>query len=192
MSTPLRARGTAQGAWLVGLRVYILRQRGTRLVWKTIGGLTLEQSETCLDVDVGGVQVSSPCICVKRIACLVVARFVQRSQVIPNLRNVRVEADGAGVSVECIAVLVDLVVEHTNGAPESRVATVAVHCLLVRLISLGVFLLRHVTSAQQVPALRIVLICEMLDPCNGMKMKQAMTYQRQQTFRGTQWPVLGC
>lgn len=140
-----------------------MRQRGTSLVRKTVGGLALEQSQTRLDVNIGGVQVGGPCVCVKRITRLVVARFVQGTQVIPNLRNVRVEADGAGVRIECIAVLVDLVVEHTNGAPESRVATITVHRLLVRLISLGIFLLGHVASAQEVPALRVILICKLLD-----------------------------
>lgn len=128
------------------------------MVGKTIGRLTLKQCQARLDVDVGGIKVSGPSVCVERIACLVVAGLVQRTKVVPDLGDVRVEANGARVRVKRVAVLVDLVVKNTNRAPECRIATVTVHCLLIGFVGLGVLLLRHVAAAEKVPALGIVLV----------------------------------
>lgn len=111
------------------------------MVRQTVCGLSLEQGKTRLDVNIGGIKISGPSVCVERIACLVVAGLVQRAEIIPNLGNVRVEANSARVRVKRVAVLVDLVVEDTNRAPECRVATVTVNCLLVGLVGLGVLLL---------------------------------------------------
>jgi hypothetical protein len=55
--------------------------------------------------------------------------------------------------------LVDLVVEHTNRTPESRILSVTVNGLLVRFIGFGVLLLGHITSSKEVPALRILVVC---------------------------------
>jgi hypothetical protein len=147
-----------KGARLVGLRVNILRQRCTSLVRKAVGGLALEQRQAGLDVDICRIKVRGTGIGVKRIACLVVAGLVQRAKVIPDLRDVRVEADGTRVCVKRIAVLVDLVVQNTNRAPECWIATVAVHSLLVGFVGLRVLLLRHVASTKKVPALSVVLV----------------------------------
>lgn len=68
----------------------------------------------------------------------------QSTQVVPDFRNVRVQSNSSRVSVESITVLVDLVVEHTNRAPEGGVLSVTVDGLLVCLICLGVLLLGHV------------------------------------------------
>lgn len=84
----------------------------------------------------------------------------QSSEVVPNLRDIGVQADSARVSIERIPVLVDLVVKNTNGAPERRVPAITVDGLLVSLVRLRVLLLRHVTATQQVPTLRITLICK--------------------------------
>jgi hypothetical protein len=65
----------------------------------------------------------------------------QGTEVVPHLRNVRVQANSSGVRVKSIAVLVDLVVQHTNTAPERRVAAVTIHGLLISFIGFGVFLL---------------------------------------------------
>ena len=145
-------------AWLVCLRVHILGQRRTSLIGKAVSRLALEQCQACLDVHVCGVEVGGTSVCVERITCLVVARLVQRTKVIPDLRNVRVEADGTRVRVKRVAVLVDLVVKNTNRTPECWVATVTVYSLLVGFVGLGVFLLRHVASAKKVPALGVVLV----------------------------------
>lgn len=82
----------------------------------------------------------------------------QSSEIVPNLRDVRVQADGTRVGVQSIPILIDLIVENTDGAPEGGIATVAVYGLLVGLICLGVFLLRHVATTQKVPTLRIVVV----------------------------------
>lgn len=126
-------------------------------------------------MDVARVQVSCTLIGIKRISCLVVARLIlgwfshesqqtgqksyQGSKIIPNLRDIGVQADGARIGVKRIPVLVDLVVQDADRAPEGRVAAVAVDRLLVGFVCLGVFLLRHVASAEQVPTLRISLVC---------------------------------
>lgn len=118
----------------------------------------LEELQTSLDVNVRGVEVGSALVRVKRVGCLVVARLVQGSKIVPNLRDVGVEPDGARICVQCVTVLVDLVVQHTNAAPECRVAPVTVDRLLVSLVRLGVLLLRHIASTEEVPALCIGLI----------------------------------
>jgi hypothetical protein len=158
LSTPWLTWRSTKCTWLVSLRVHILGKRCAGLVRKTVGGLSLEQSKTRLDVDVGRIKISGPSVCVERITRLVVAGLVQRAEIIPNLRNVGVEANGARVCVKRVAVLVDLVVEDTNRAPERRVATVTVNCLLVGLVGLGVFLLRHVAPTKKVPTLGVILV----------------------------------
>lgn len=82
----------------------------------------------------------------------------QCTQIVPDFGNVWIHADGPGVCIEGITILINLVIKDADRAPKRRVAPVAVNCLLVGLIGLGVFLLRHVTSTKQIPALRIVII----------------------------------
>lgn len=69
------------------------------------------------------------------------ARTYQRTQVVPDFRDVRIESYGARVRIKCVAVLIDLVIENSNGTPERRVPTITVHRLLVSLVCFGVFLL---------------------------------------------------
>lgn len=85
----------------------------------------------------------------------------ESAKVIPNLRDVRIQANSSRVSVQCIPVLVDLVIEHTNRAPEGWVLSIAIDSLLVCLIRFGILLLRHVASAKQVPTLSILVVCIM-------------------------------
>jgi hypothetical protein len=120
--------------------------------------LALEQLQASLDVDIGRVKICGASVGVKRIGDLIVARFVQCAQIVPNLGDVGVQTDGTGVGIEGVTVLVDLVVEDTDRAPEGRVATVAIDCLLVGLVCLGVFLHRHVAATKKVPTLCIVVI----------------------------------
>jgi hypothetical protein len=144
----------------------ILRLRSGSIVWLLTGSagrqLSLQELETSLDVNVARVKVRGTTISIQRIGDLVVARFIQSTQVIPDLRNVGVQADSARVRVKSIAVLVDLVVEHTNRAPEGRVAAVAVDSLLVSFVCLGVFRERHVAATEKVPALGISIICNLI------------------------------
>jgi hypothetical protein len=95
--------------------------------------------QTSLDVNIARIKVCGASVCIESIGDLVVARFIQGTQVVPNFRNVRIQADRTRVGIERIAVLVDLVVENTNRAPEGRVATVAVDGLLISFVCLGVF-----------------------------------------------------
>lgn len=74
--TPLWARWSAQGAWLVSLRVYILGQWRTGLVGKSVCRLTLEQCQAGFNVDVRRVEFSGARVGIKRITCLVVARLI--------------------------------------------------------------------------------------------------------------------
>jgi hypothetical protein len=95
---------------------------------------------------VGGIQLGGALVGIESVVGLVVARLVQRAKVIPHLGDVGIEADGPGVSVQSIPVLVDLVVENTDGAPKGRVSAIAVDRLLVRFVCFRVFLLRHVAA----------------------------------------------
>lgn len=74
------------------------------------------------------------------------ARSYQSAQVVPDLGNVWIEANGARVRVECIAVLVDLVIENSDRAPEGWVSPITIDSLLVRFVCFGILLLRHVAS----------------------------------------------
>ena len=158
LSTPWLTWRSTKCTWLVSLRVHVLGKRCAGLVRKTVCGLSLKQSQTRLDVDVRGIKIGGPSVCVERITSLIVAGLIQRAKIIPDLRNVRVEANGARVRVKRVAVLVDLVVEDTNRAPECRIATITVNGLLVRLVGLGVLLLRHVAATKKVPTLGVILV----------------------------------
>lgn len=94
----------------------------------------------------------------------------QSAQVIPDLRNVRIEADGTGVGVERIAVLIDLIIQDTNRAPKSRVLSITVHGLLVGFVGLGIFLLGHVATTQQIPALGILIIWNVMSGLRERRM----------------------
>lgn len=68
-------------------------------------------------------------------------QIYQSPQVVPDLGNVRVQAYRAGICIKCISVLVDLVIQDSNRAPECWVPSVAVDRLLICLIRLWVLLL---------------------------------------------------
>lgn len=74
MCAPLWARRATQRVRLVGLRVYILGQR--RSSWLTVRRLSLEQSQTSLDVDVGRIEICCSGVGVERITGLIVARLI--------------------------------------------------------------------------------------------------------------------
>lgn len=83
----------------------------------------------------------------------------QCAKIIPHFRDEGVQADSPGVGIQGIPVLIDLVVKYADGAPESRVSAVSVHSLLIRFICFGIFLLRHIAPAKEVPTLRIAVVC---------------------------------
>lgn len=70
-----------------------------------------------------------------------VKQTYQSTQVVPDLGDVRIQAYSTGICIQRIAILVNLVVQDTNRAPECWIPAVAIYGLLIRLICLGVFLL---------------------------------------------------
>jgi hypothetical protein len=82
----------------------------------------------------------------------------QGTKVVPNLRDVGVEADGARICIKRIAILVYLVIKNPNGAPEGRIPPIAIDRLLVSLIGLRKFLLGHVATAEEIPTLSILIV----------------------------------
>lgn len=130
-----------------------------------------------LDVRVGGIQLGRSLIGIQSIIDLVVAALIlerkstvctmqvegivathKSPEVIPDLRNEGVQANGPAVSIQGIPVLVDLIVQHSDGAPEGGVTPIPVDSLLICFICLWIFLLRHVASAKQIPALRVAVV----------------------------------
>lgn len=68
-------------------------------------------------------------------------RAYQSAEIVPDFGNVGVEADRAGVGVECVSVLVDLVIQDTNRTPKGGVLSITIDSLLVSLVGFGVLLL---------------------------------------------------
>jgi hypothetical protein len=123
-----------------------------------IGLYISKQIEPLGDMRVARIQLCSPSIGVNGIGDLVVAAFIKRAKIEPDFGDIRVDPNGARVSVQGIAELIDVVIEDANAAPERRVAPVAIHCLLVGFVGLLVFLAGHVSTTQEVPALGIARI----------------------------------
>lgn len=87
------------------------------------------------------IKIGCALICVKRVSGLIVAGLVQSSKIIPDLGYIRIKANGPGVRIKRVPILVDLVIEYANGAPESRVSAVTIDSLLIGLVRLGILLL---------------------------------------------------
>ena len=136
-------------------------------------------------MNIAGVKIGSTSIGVKSIGNLVVARFIlielvsfrgrgfffffnnpfsfpyltyQSPEIVPHLRNVRVQANSTRVGVQRITVLVNLIVQYTNGAPKGWVPSVTVDRLLISFVRLGVLALRHVATTKEIPALGIGVV----------------------------------
>lgn len=97
-------------------------------------------------------------VSIQSITDLVVASFIQGAQIIPHFGNVWIQTNSPRVSVKCITVLGDLVVEHTNGAPEGWVSGVTVNSLLERLVGSVEVTTDHVDTAQVVPRMSVTRI----------------------------------
>ena len=80
----------------------------------------------------------------------------QSAKIIPDLADIRIDTNSTRVSVQGIAVLIDLIIKNTNRTPESRIPAISVDSLLICFVCLGVFLLRHVAASKKVPALRVI------------------------------------
>lgn len=86
------------------------------------------------------------------------AKSYQGPKVIPDFRDVRVQANRPRIRIKGISVLIDLIVKHANGAPESGITAISIDRLLVSFVRFRVFLLRHVASSEKIPALRIRVV----------------------------------
>lgn len=86
------------------------------------------------------------------------AKSYQGPKVIPDFRDVRVQANRPRIRIKGISVLIDLIVKYTNGAPESGITAISIDRLLVGFVRFRVFLLRHVASSEKIPALRIRIV----------------------------------
>lgn len=104
------------------------------------------------------IELKRALIRVDRVCHLIVARLVQRPEVEPHLCEVWVDPDRTRVGVERVVKLVDVVVKDTDRTPERRVLAVAVHGLLVRLVSFAEVVGRHVCSSEEVPREWIVRV----------------------------------
>ena len=82
------------------------------------------------------------------------------AKVVPDFRYIRIQADGSRICIKCIAILVDLIIEHSNRAPERRIPPISVDCLLVCFICFWELLLGHITTPQQIPALSVLIVCK--------------------------------
>lgn len=125
------------------------------------GGLDLfEHAKPSLDGLIVGIEIGCSGIRVDGVADLIIAALIETSEIEPDFGDVRVDANGARVSVEGIAVLIDVVVEDADAAPEGRIATVPIDRLLVGLVCLLVFLDGHKGTTEEIPALRIGTVCK--------------------------------
>lgn len=156
-ASPLRSSRPSRSSSLVGLRMNICWLRSRRR-GSAVGLARAQELQTSLDVRVAGVKLGSTLVSVQGIRDLVIARFVQSAEVIPDFGDVGVEADGSGVGIQSISVLVDLIVQDADRAPKRGVLTIPINRLLVRFVRLGVLLLSHVAPAEQVPTLSIRVI----------------------------------
>jgi len=118
----------------------------------------LQQLQPLSDRCVPRVQFRRSSIGINGIGDLVVAALVQTPEVEPNLRDIGVDAYSPRVSVQGIPVLVDLEVQNTDRAPESRIAAVAVYGLLIGLVGFVVFLTGHIGTTKKVPTLGVMRV----------------------------------
>ena len=105
-----------------------------------------------------GVEFCCSFVGINSIADLIVAGFIQASQVEPDFTDVGVEADRSGVGIESVTVLVDLIVQYSDRAPEGGISTVSVDSLLICFVCFVVSLSGHVSPSEEVPALGIVTV----------------------------------
>lgn len=114
--------------------------------------------KSLLDDRVPRIKIGCTSIGIDGIGDLVIAGLVKTAEIVPNFADVWVEADGTGISIKSISILVDLIVQHTDGAPEGGVSSVAVHSLLISLVCFVVPLSSHESAAKKVPALSIIAV----------------------------------
>ena len=106
------------------------------------------------------VELQRSSIRIDSVVHLIIAAFVERTKIVPDFRKVRVDANGARVGIERVVVLIDLVVENTDRAPEGRVLAVSVDCLLVGFVCFAKVASGHISSTKQIPAEGVISVFE--------------------------------
>ena len=127
-------------------------------------------------MQVAGVKVVGTLIRIECIRSLIIAGFIlasvsshvlawacitgsyQSPEIVPHFRDVRIKANCPGVRVKGIAVLINLVIEDADRAPECGIAAIPVNSLLICFICFGILLLRHVATPQKIPALCVGVV----------------------------------
>jgi len=122
-------------------------------------------AKTLSDDLVRRVELESTLVGVDRVRHLIVASFVECSEVEPDFRKVWVNSNRSRVGVEGIVELVDVVVEDSDRTPERRVLSVSINSLLISFVSFTEIVCRHVRSTEQVPREWIVRVYEEFESC---------------------------
>lgn len=115
-------------------------------------------SETLTDDLVCWIELESALVSVDSIRHLVVARFVESTEIEPNFGEVRVDSNRSRVGVESIMELIDIVVENSNRTPESWILAISVNSLLIRFVSFSEVARCHVGSTEEIPRERIIRV----------------------------------
>ena len=122
----------------------------------TSGSLGILQEMQMLgDIRVARVECCSVSICVDSIQDLVIAAFIQATEVKPDLKDVWADADSPQVHSQCVTELIDLEVENTDGIPKGGILPVVVDGLLIHFVCLIVLLTCHVCMPKEISALGI-------------------------------------
>jgi len=134
--------------------VDVLRTRSSRQL-TTSSLRSLEQLKPLSNGNIAGIQFACAGVGVNGVGDLIVATFVEASEIEPDFRDIRVYSDRTRISVKGVTELVDLEVENANRAPKCGVAPISVHGLLIRFVGFVVFLAGHVGPTKQVPTLSV-------------------------------------
>jgi len=130
----------------------ILRSRGYRKL-STSMLCSSEKLKTLGDGNIVRIKFCSTSISINGVSNLIVAALVETAEIKPDFRDIGINADSTRVGVKRISKLIDLEVKDTNRTPESRIAAIPIHSLLISFICLIVLLACHVGATQKVPAL---------------------------------------
>lgn len=91
----------------------ILRTRSRRKL--SAGGLCIpEKLKALCDRSVVGIKFRSTSVGINGVGDLIVTAFIKAPKIKPNLRNIRVDADGTRVCIKRISELIDLEVQNTD------------------------------------------------------------------------------
>jgi len=129
----------------------------TRCSWQlTSSSLSiLEKLEALCNGGVTRIQLARSGIGIDGVSDLVIATFIQATEIEPHFGNVWINADGSRIGVEGVTELVNLEVQDSDRTPEGWVASISVDCLLVCLVGFVILLTRHISATEKIPALGI-------------------------------------